>query len=135
MDIDMKDVGQLIRRQRERLNMSQKELAEMVGYKGRDMISRIESGEVVLPMDKLVKIAGALGLPPSAFFFEELSTGAVFHTGKTIYKNEPDPLQDALRGLDADEIERVIEYIKLIKGARLWQQQNGTEPDGGFESR
>lgn len=42
-------------------NMSQEDLAKKVGYKGRSMISRIESGEIDISQSKVAAFAAALG--------------------------------------------------------------------------
>ena len=41
-------------------NMSQEDLAHMVGYKGRSMIARIESGQVDISQSKVKAFANAL---------------------------------------------------------------------------
>lgn len=42
--------------------MSQETLAKAVGYKGRSMIARIESGQIDISQKKIVKFADALGV-------------------------------------------------------------------------
>ena len=39
-----------IKKRRPELNMSQQELAELVGYKGKSMISQVENGQIDLPI-------------------------------------------------------------------------------------
>ena len=51
-----------IRMLREMRGMSQDELAKKVGYNGRSMISRIESGQIDLQISKVEAIAVALGV-------------------------------------------------------------------------
>ena len=46
-----------IRKLRKQLNMSQQELAEAVGYKGKSMIAQVESGKVNLPASMITKFA------------------------------------------------------------------------------
>lgn len=53
-------LGQAIRARREAQRISQDKLALMIGS-GQSYISRVESGKVALGMDKLIKIADALG--------------------------------------------------------------------------
>ena len=45
--------------------MSQQELAEAVGYKGKSMISQVENGSVDLPESMILKFADALHTTPS----------------------------------------------------------------------
>ena len=46
-----------IKRYRKKLNMSQQELAEAVGYKGKSMIAQVENGRVDLPASMITKFA------------------------------------------------------------------------------
>ena len=55
-------VYERIRMLREMRGMSQDELAKKVGYNGRSMISRIESGQIDLQISKVEAIAVALGV-------------------------------------------------------------------------
>lgn len=56
----MQDLYKNIRKRRKDLNMSQQELAELVGYSGKSMISQIERGVIDLPSTMITKIAKAL---------------------------------------------------------------------------
>lgn len=51
-----------IKKRRNELNMSQQELAEAVGYKGKSMISQVESGQIDLSMTMVKKFAEVLGV-------------------------------------------------------------------------
>lgn len=53
-------IGNRIRMRREELNMTQDELAQLLGYKSRSSINKIESGENKLPTDKVAAFAKAL---------------------------------------------------------------------------
>ena len=53
-----------IRSRRLELCMSQQELADIVGYSGKSMISKIERGEVDLSQTMIQKIADALKTTP-----------------------------------------------------------------------
>lgn len=55
-------LGANIRTARERLNMTQEELAKKLGYKSRSSINKIESGENDIPQSKVVEFAKALGV-------------------------------------------------------------------------
>ena len=135
--MDLKEVGNLIKKRRKELGMTQQELADAVGYKGRDMISRIESGQVNLPWDVLVKISDKLRVPVETFFDTYKPVGASYDKsyGRNVrtIKFEHDIVYEAFRGLDEDEIKRVLEYARMIKESKLWQQQRGTEKDGVSE--
>lgn len=60
-----------IRIVREGLGISQTDLAKQCGYKGRQMISQIESGIIDLPVSKLILIAAALNVTPSYLLGDE----------------------------------------------------------------
>lgn len=49
-----------IKKRRIELNMSQQDLAERVGYKGKSMISQVENGLIDLPQSMILKFADAL---------------------------------------------------------------------------
>ncbi len=53
-------LGENIRAARERLNMTQDELAKKLGYKSRSSINKIESGENDIPQSKVIDFAKAL---------------------------------------------------------------------------
>jgi transcriptional regulator with XRE-family HTH domain len=71
--MDLKEIGAKIRAKRKSLGLSQGELAEDVGYSGKDMISKIEAGKVNMAMDKVVAIADRLGLLPSDLLCEPIA--------------------------------------------------------------
>lgn len=58
-------IGDRIRIRREKLNMSQDELAKKLGYKSRSSINKIELGLYNLKQSKIKAIADALDTTPS----------------------------------------------------------------------
>ena len=56
------EAGKRIRAARENIGMSQTELAELLGYKSRSSINKIELGYVDMPIDKVEKAASVLGV-------------------------------------------------------------------------
>ena len=54
-----------IRRRREELNMSQRELASKVGYKDNSTIAKMEKGLVDITIGRLKQIATALETTPA----------------------------------------------------------------------
>lgn len=121
-------IGIKVKALRQRKRMSQQELAELVGYgSGKSMISLIESGKVNFGMDKLVSLSNVLGIRMSDLLSDDLDC---------LYEKSPEnKTVNPLDGLDPDDMKRVAEYIKILKGARAWQNQNGTEKDGDTASR
>lgn len=59
---ELEEFGRRVKEFRLQKRLSQQELADRVGYKGKDMISRIESGQTNIPMPKAIEIAQALGV-------------------------------------------------------------------------
>lgn len=58
-------VGEKIRQRREELKISQYELAQLVGYKSRSSINKIEMDLYHVPQDKMKLLAAALHTTPS----------------------------------------------------------------------
>ena len=59
-----KKLSERIRLRRKELKMSQEELASLVGYTDRSIISRIEKGLIDLTESKIMAIAKALNITP-----------------------------------------------------------------------
>lgn len=57
-------VYQRIRRIRTDKGMTQLDLAKKVGYSGKDMVSRVESGQIDISRNRLIQFADALGVSP-----------------------------------------------------------------------
>ena len=62
----MQELYRNIREQRERLGLSQDELARLVGYTSRTSIAKIEAGKIDLPQSKVEAFAHALHMTPAA---------------------------------------------------------------------
>lgn len=116
------ELGGKIRYRRQQLNISQQELAEAVGYTSKGMISNIEAGRVNIPMDKLVLIAHCLAVKPSYLLSDEQASMDM-------------KLYEKISDLSDEEQKQVLAYINIIRRSNIWQQQNGTEKDGGSESQ
>ena len=54
-----------IRNRREELGMSQQDLADLLGYKSRSTIAKIESGDNDIPQSKVMAFAEALQTSPA----------------------------------------------------------------------
>lgn len=61
----MTTIGDRIKARRLELDMSQDELARLVGYKSRSSINKIESDGRLLPQRKIMEIATALNTTPA----------------------------------------------------------------------
>lgn len=58
-------IGDRIGIRRQAIDMTQAELARIVGYKDRSAIAQIERGNVDLPLSKVEAIAEALSISPA----------------------------------------------------------------------
>jgi transcriptional regulator with XRE-family HTH domain len=70
-------IGNLIKKRREELGMSQEELATKLGYKSRSSINKIELGKNDITQHKVVEFARVLQTTPSylmGWITEEAST-------------------------------------------------------------
>ena len=63
-------VGRRIRQERERLGMSQDDLAAAVGLSNRSQVHRVETGQRRVDSMELYRFSEALGVPMDAFFDE-----------------------------------------------------------------
>jgi transcriptional regulator with XRE-family HTH domain len=107
--MEYRDIGENIRKYRNRLNLTQDELADKVGVTW-EMISRYERGESS-PLNKLDKIAGALGISlidliddsrnriyeiplfvviPKNFVFDKENTTLFYNCPKWLVKRDPE---------------------------------------------
>ena len=72
----MTTIGDRIKARRLELDMSQDELARLVGYKSRSSINKIESDGRLLPQRKIMEIATALNTTPAYIMWWEESNQA-----------------------------------------------------------
>ena len=67
------NMGTIIKKRREQLGISQEQLANILGYKSRSSINKIELNHTDLPQSKIVALAKALSLTPAYLMgWEEL---------------------------------------------------------------
>lgn len=70
-------MGLRIRKLREEKELSQTALAELVGYKDKTAIAKIEAGKVDLPQSKILSFANALNTT-TAFLFGDIDEESTF---------------------------------------------------------
>ncbi len=104
----MDNIGERIKKERERLGLSQAELGRLVGYSSRSTINKIEKGERDIPRDKVAKFAQVLDVNPAylaGFTVKDIPDGL----NKDIYLNyvhdskNPDFLA-AIEGTPSDDL-------------------------------
>ena len=59
------NMGTIIKKRREQLGISQEQLANILGYKSRSSINKIELNHTDLPQSKIVALAKALSVTPA----------------------------------------------------------------------
>ena len=109
-----------IRTRREKLGMSQDELAKKLGYKSRSTIAKIESGENDITQSKIVAFAKALGVKPGYLMgWDETPAPALSLT------QQEETLIKKYRQLDADGKDRIDRQIAF----ELFQLEQSAEKD------
>ena len=117
-------IGKKVKAARKSLGLTQKELAEKTGYT-ESGISRVEKGEIDLPVSKIKILATTLRVPVD------------YLIGDYLFQKEQDPAE-LINSLPKDQREMILKLIdqQIAKQeAEAWQQQNGTENDGDSESQ
>ncbi|MFN3414342.1 MAG: helix-turn-helix domain-containing protein [Thermoanaerobaculum sp.] len=98
-------VGELIRRQRLRKQLTQTELARQIGISQSDL-SRMEKGEYRVPLDVLFRILQAFELTLGEFF------GELNHSPLTPQEQE---LLNYFRGLSAESQRELVDFAAFLK--------------------
>ena len=115
-------MGTRIRIRRQELKMTQKELAEKVGYTSHTTVAKVESGLVDLPQSKILAFADALDTTPQwlmygngtekkPVYLEEEDVNALEYL-----RNDPDlrMLLSASSKLNADDIRQLIQLAERM---------------------
>lgn len=123
-------MGLRIKKLREEKKMSQSTLAELVGYKDKTAIAKVEAGKVDLPQSKISAFAKSLNTT-TAYLFNDNNTDEKLDYNESYYFNEdankaaqflfenPDykVLFDASRKVKKEDIDLVAEMIKRMAGS------------------
>lgn len=101
-------MGLRIKSLREEKKMSQSTLAELVGYKDKTAIAKVEAGKVDLPQSKISAFAKALNTTTSYLFADN---------------NDIDEPQTIAAHFDGDEyteaeLEKIKEFAAFVKASR-----------------
>lgn len=106
--LDNHEFGKRLRRAREANEVSQSELAKIVGV-SQAYISQIESGKRL----------------PNRGIFDGICDAVDLHAGDFYQQRqefEKHILQNVIHGLTADSVRKVVDYALMVK---LWQRTNG----------
>lgn len=102
----MPNIGEMIKLRRKELKLTQRDLAEKLGYKDHTTITRIENGKVDLVQSKIVEFANALECEPSYLMgWEDNKKSKSFNNdiGNRIQKARID------RNMTLDELSHIAE--------------------------
>lgn len=110
----MEHFGQRVRAARVAAGLTQLELARAMGYSTRSTISRIESGDNQIPMDRLEALSRALGVTPA------------YLLGQAAAPAREEPPQDALwqefialsRTLRRDQLEMLLLLMRELSAGK-----------------
>ena len=116
-------IGERIRQRRENLQMSQDELAQLLGYKSRSSVAKIEKDGRGLPQNKIAEIAKHLHTTPAYIMGWEHEEEQAYYinpeTAKLAQEIHDDPelriLMDASRDLEPEDIKFVVDLVKKLK--------------------
>ncbi|MGN0384566.1 MAG: helix-turn-helix domain-containing protein [Lachnospiraceae bacterium] len=102
-------MGLKIKSLREQKKMSQSTLAELVGYKDKTAIAKVEAGKVDLPQSKISAFAKALNTTTSYLFADDSND-----------VNSPKTLAAHFDGNEytEDELEEIKQFAEFVKNKR-----------------
>ena len=119
-------IGNIIKKRRVQLCLSQTELANKLGFKSKASISRIELGVQSLPQNKILEMAKALDVSPEYLMgwrntLESSSDSKVIVNNKShdILDTTMDPLRIIINATDlitlSSDIDLAISYLQRRK--------------------
>ena len=119
-------IGNIIKKRRVQLGLSQTELANKLGFKSKASISRIELGVQILPQNKILEMAKALDVSPEYLMgwrntLESSSDSKVIVNNKShdILDTTMDPLRIIINATDlitlSSDIDLAISYLQRRK--------------------
>lgn len=138
----MTTIGERIKKRREELNMTQAELARILGYKSRTSVYKMELGERGLPQKKIKQIAEALHTTPEYIMgWEEkpkekeqtsLTGKEEIHErvfkAKEVFRIELDKskiyeaILKAMAELDESDQDKVLNYANTLKENKSYRE-------------
>lgn len=140
----MTSIGERIKKRREELNMTQAELAHILGYKSPASITKMELGERGLPQKKIKQIAEALhttpeyimgweekpkekeqtGLDAREEIHERLHKAIQLFAGKIELDKSKiyEAILKAMSELDEDDQDKVLNYANTLKENKSYRE-------------
>ncbi len=136
--------GERILKKRLNMGLTQDELAQIVGYKSRSTIAKIEAGERDVPQSMIIALAKALKTTPTYLMgwedddkknnkvnsFDKFKISS--HEKKLIlsYRNKPELQQVIDKLLDIKDNEQTVKKNKLITVYKAARSDDNKEQDG-----
>ena len=136
--------GERILKKRINMGLTQDELAQIVGYKSRSTIAKIEAGERDVPQSMIIALAKALNTTPTYLMgwedddkqtnkvnsFDKFKISS--HEKKLIlsYRNKPDIQKIIDKLLDVEDNEQTVKKNKSITVYKAARSNNNKEQDG-----
>lgn len=106
--MDNFNIGKNILKRRKELNLTQEELATLMGYKSKTSINKIEKGFNDIPQSKIMKFAEALRTTPSYLMgWQEPDYIVKAPSGEEI-------LVERYRELDEENAEKLQAYASIL---------------------
>lgn len=110
-----------IKNRRIELGYSQDELAKRMGYKSRSTINKIESGQVDISRNKIVKFAEALHVTPSYLMGwedepQEYYIDPAVNAKAEYARTQEGILLDAAKDLSDEDLDYVVDLVKRLRG-------------------
>lgn len=114
----MSDIYARIKQLRIEKDMTQDELANLVGYSDRTAIAHIEAGKRNITQSKIVAFANALGTTPAYLMDGEDTPSIITQTDYQLFssmfgQNKAD-VMEMVKNMDADQVERTLQMIKVM---------------------
>lgn len=101
------DTGAKIKQKRLEIGMSQREFSKKVGYTDHSIVTRIESGQVDLPLSKLKKISEILDVSvPWLMGMDE--------ENKTTIPTDMDEMAALWSAASEDKRKQALQYLRFI---------------------
>ncbi|WP_143320928.1 helix-turn-helix transcriptional regulator [Clostridium sp. HBUAS56010] len=106
------DIGQIIKKRREELGISQEELAQKAGYKSRSSINKIEVDGRGLPQAKIEAIAKALRTTPSFLMGWEDNTSSPLEYVNSSFGTEAGEILESFNCLNEKGQKEALKRVK-----------------------
>ena len=109
-------IGEKIKQRRIEMGMSQRDLAEKMGYNHHSTVARIEAGKVDVPQSRIVKFSEVLGVSITYLMnWEEVKKENSTITDAVLRMRTDDVFMEAVESLlkmDSDKLSNLLAFLK-----------------------